>query len=112
MRLLSLALGADRVQRADWLRDLAAGQTPDGALERSFTRGAEVFWARVTGSVVRDSHGAVHSLVVVLEDVTERKRLEMELRLAHKLEAIGKLAAGMAHEINTPLQYMSSDLGF
>lgn len=45
-------------------------------------------------------------------DVTERKNLEMMLVHAQKLEAIGSLAAGIAHEINTPCQCMLSNLTF
>lgn len=56
--------------------------------------------------------GDVVSLVLVGIDVRERKRLEVELRHAQKLEAIGNLAAGMAHEINTPMQFISDNLGF
>ncbi len=42
----------------------------------------------------------------------ERERVEMELRLAQKLESVGRLAAGIAHEINTPLQAMMGNLEF
>ncbi len=45
-------------------------------------------------------------------DITQRKQLEMELAQAHKLESIGQLAAGIAHEINTPTQFIGDNLRF
>ncbi|MDF3021779.1 MAG: putative sensor signal transduction histidine kinase [Steroidobacteraceae bacterium] len=42
----------------------------------------------------------------------ERDRLALELRTAQKLEAVGRLASGVAHEINTPMQFVSDNLAF
>lgn len=45
-------------------------------------------------------------------DVTELRRLGRELAAAQKLESVGRLAAGVAHEINTPVQFVSDNLQF
>lgn len=50
--------------------------------------------------------------LVSLRDVTERKRMELQLQQTRKLESIGQLAAGIAHEINTPAQYVLDNVGF
>lgn len=50
--------------------------------------------------------------VVIIFDITDRKNLERQLNHAQKMESIGSLAAGIAHEINTPMQYIGDNLGF
>jgi PAS domain S-box-containing protein len=51
-------------------------------------------------------------VLAIIRDVTGRKRLEIELRHAQKLEAIGRLASGIAHEINTPIQFVGDNARF
>jgi len=53
-----------------------------------------------------------HRLTVVIRDVTERKRTERQLAQSQRLESIGQLAAGIAHEINTPIQYVGDNIHF
>jgi signal transduction histidine kinase len=45
-------------------------------------------------------------------EVQQRQRAEMELRQAQKLQSVGQLAAGIAHEINTPVQYVADNIHF
>jgi PAS domain S-box-containing protein len=51
-------------------------------------------------------------VVTTARDLTHQRDLERQLSQAQKLEAIGRLAAGIAHEINTPTQYVGDNLGF
>jgi PAS domain S-box-containing protein len=52
------------------------------------------------------------SLRGLMQDVTELRRLGRELTAAQKLESVGRLAAGVAHEINTPVQFVSDNVQF
>ncbi len=51
-------------------------------------------------------------LVGVIRDITDRTHLETELGHARKLEAVGQLASGIAHEINTPTQFVGDGVHF
>ncbi|MGR8929977.1 MAG: two-component system sensor histidine kinase NtrB [Gammaproteobacteria bacterium] len=46
----------------------------------------------------------------VIDDISETKTLQEQLVIAQKMEAIGQLASGVAHEINTPMQYIGDNL--
>lgn len=78
-----------------------------------FLKGGEPRFVAITLLPVEAHAGRSKAGALVFgADVTDRKILEAELVRAHKMEAVGQLAAGIAHEINTPVQYASDNLRF
>ncbi len=63
-------------------------------------------------SPMTDESGQHTGSVLFADDVTERRAIEEELRQAQKLESVGALAAGIAHEINTPIQFVGDNTRF
>ncbi len=61
---------------------------------------------------LKDEQGVLLGVLGVAVDITERRQLQSQLLQAQKLESIGQLAAGIAHEINTPVQYVSDNVRF
>jgi len=74
----------------------------------------EVLAARLRCAVrIKQTHDAIARINRQLRaEIAERKRLERELVQAQKLEAVGQLATGIAHEINTPTQYIGDNTRF
>jgi PAS domain S-box-containing protein len=100
---------------------------------RSRRKNGTTFWTGIAVSPVKDTNGRVTHYVSVGSDITrkledernrrdlqfrlyaemkERERMSVELRIAQKLESVGQLAAGIAHEINTPVQYVGDSVMF
>ena len=69
----------------------------------------EIVYSKVP---LRNHEGKIFGMLGVFGDITEQKRLERQLADARQLESIGRLAAGVAHEINTPMQYISDNVEF
>jgi PAS domain S-box-containing protein len=84
----------------------------DLALDYRVNAGGErLGYVRSVMSVHREPDGAAIVRGVTL-DITEQKKLEAGLHQSQKLESIGRLAAGVAHEINTPVQFVSDSVHF
>lgn len=110
--LFSLVDELDRERASStWDKCLDSGTVRDICL-RFTTLDGRSFQGEVSAAVTRDSRGAPEGYVVVVRNVDAREQMEMESRHAQKLEAIGQLTSGIAHEINTPLQYMGNSLEF
>ncbi len=60
----------------------------------------------------RNRQGDITGILGISTDITQQKKLEQQLSLAQKMESIGELAAGIAHEINTPMQYIQENTHF
>jgi PAS domain S-box-containing protein len=61
---------------------------------------------------LRDRDGNLTGIVGTGVDITDRKAAEERMASSDRLESIGRLAAGVAHEINTPIQYLSDSVSF
>ena len=79
---------------------------------RLFRGDSELCWVYSRARMFYDQAKNPVRIDGISVDITERKRLEEQLRQAQKLEAVGQLAAGIAHEINTPLQYVGDNTRF
>ncbi len=89
---------------------VALGTAQEGLFRWRRRGDQEYRWAQELVCPVRDARGAVESLQVVLQDITERQRLEEQLRHAQKMEAVGQLTAGIAHNFNNMLQGIMGNL--
>ncbi|BBO82907.1 hypothetical protein DSCO28_34730 [Desulfosarcina ovata subsp. sediminis] len=67
---------------------------------------------RIIASPIHDKDDRVVAAIELVEDITEKIALERDRQQAQKLESIGQLAAGIAHEINTPTQYIGDNTRF
>jgi two-component system, NtrC family, sensor kinase len=61
---------------------------------------------------LHDELGRLTGVVGIGFDITERKAAEARMASSDRLESIGRLAAGVAHEINTPIQYLNDSVSF
>jgi PAS domain S-box-containing protein len=97
---LSLLSKRHRGRRMKSTLDMSAKQVYEVEI---LSRTGEVKTATVSVSPLYDRDGRIVGALGIARDITETKKLEQQFRNAEKLASVGKLAAGVAHEINNPL---------
>jgi PAS domain S-box-containing protein len=106
-RILAGGAQPDEAHRALWA-ELGAGRSWQGRfIDRK--KSGEQFVEDVVISPIRDEQGEVCNLVSVARDVTKELALQQQLADARKLEGIGRLAGGVAHDFNNILSVILSD---
>jgi PAS domain S-box-containing protein len=85
---------------------LARGEAVPQHETVQLTRGGALVDVSLSISPIRDRAGQIVGASAIARDITERKRLEAQMRRAQKMEAIGTLAGGIAHDFNNLLSAM------
>jgi len=90
---------------------LDRGESWEGELLHQKKNG-DSYYDKLSIVPISNSKKEIINFVVTHNDISEFKRLQSNLLQAQKMESVGQLSAGIAHEINTPVQYISDNLKF
>jgi PAS domain S-box-containing protein len=105
--------GNDRERVMREMSGLAGSAVGELHLEYRVVRAdGRIIDVQTTVSAERNRDGRLTTLRGITLDVTRRKQIETDLQHAQKLESIGRLASGVAHEINTPVQFVGDSINF
>ena len=91
--------------------DEASSQSPAEPIRiAGVKRSGERFMAEIAISCLTAGETPLYTILV--RDLTRRRQIEAQLQQARKMESVGSMAAGIAHEINTPIQYIGNNIEF
>ena len=124
LRLYGIAEPRDHISLTEWLgrihpddRELIAAEIDNRLGKRSsidwqyrvLWRDGSTHWVHSKALPVFENQGELSRIVGVAFDISEIRQLQSQLAQAQKLQSVGQLAAGVAHEINTPIQYIGDN---
>lgn len=104
LTFVDLTVPEDRPEAVTARLAILAGRQRDFSAEKRYQRkGGEVVWVNVVTSLLRDAAGEPKYFITVVSDITERRKLEQQLLRSQRMESIGTLAGGIAHDLNNLL---------
>ncbi len=104
LSLVDLTFSEDREETEDAHRSLLSGQLNMHTSEKRYQKSdGTVFWGNLATTVRRSPTDEPKYFISVIADITERKLLEGQLYRAQRMESIGTLAGGIAHDLNNML---------
>jgi signal transduction histidine kinase/CheY-like chemotaxis protein len=100
----------DRVPMQHWLDELIKTGTASTQEMRVMRQAGDIRLVRVEGQAMIDPDGVVRRLSGTMQDISDRRRIDQHLAQSQKMEAIGNLTGGMAHDFNNGLGVIIGNL--
>lgn len=101
---IDLTVPEERAESDKARLDMLAGVRADYLAEKRYVRkNGEPYWINVVTTLLRDTAGAPKYFISVIADISARKQLEQQFLRAQRMESIGTLAGGIAHDLNNLL---------